>query len=127
MRLDVDGLLDGVANDLAAYGLDAYHHYETRVLRREMNWKLAVDTFCETYHLAYLHPDTVSPLFYTNRATFDAFGCNHRLMAARRTLDELRGQPEEGWNVFDHTAGIFGVVPAHDLLVHGRQCAHMKP
>jgi phenylpropionate dioxygenase-like ring-hydroxylating dioxygenase large terminal subunit len=111
MRLDIDSLLDGVANDLAAYGLDAYHHYETRVLRREMNWKLAVDTFCETYHLAYLHPDTVSPLFHTNRATFDAFGRNHRLMAARRTLDELRGQPEEGWNVFDHTAVIYVLFP----------------
>jgi phenylpropionate dioxygenase-like ring-hydroxylating dioxygenase large terminal subunit len=56
--------------------LEHYHHYETRVPRREMNWKLAIDTFCETYHLSYLHPDTDSPLFHTNRATFDAFGRN---------------------------------------------------
>src|SRR5207253_950808 len=50
---------------------------------------------------------TVSPLFHTNRATFDAFGRNHRLIAARRTIDELRGQPEDSWNVFDHTAMIY--------------------
>ena len=111
MRLDIDGPLDGVAADLAAYELDRYHHYETRVLRREMNWKLAVDTFCETYHLSYLHPDTVSPLFHSNRATFDAFGRNHRLIAARRTIDELRGQPEDSWNVFDHTAMIYVLFP----------------
>jgi phenylpropionate dioxygenase-like ring-hydroxylating dioxygenase large terminal subunit len=111
MRLDVDGMLDGAADDLARYGLEGYHHYETRTLRREMNWKLAVDTFCETYHLAYLHPDTVSPLFHTNRATFDAFGRNHRLIAARRTIDELRGQPEVEWNVFDHTAVIYVLFP----------------
>ncbi len=111
MRLDVDGLLNGVADDLAAFGLERYHHYETRVLRREMNWKLAIDTFCETYHLSYLHPDTVSPLFHTNRATFDAFGRNHRLIAARRTIDELRGQPEEEWNVFDHTAILYVLFP----------------
>jgi phenylpropionate dioxygenase-like ring-hydroxylating dioxygenase large terminal subunit len=110
-RLDVDGLLDGVAGDLADFRLDKYHHYETRVLRRAMNWKLAIDTFCETYHLSYLHPDTVSPLFHSNRATFDAFGANHRLIAARRTIDELRGQPEEGWNVFDHTAVIYVLFP----------------
>ncbi len=110
-RLDVDSLLNGVADDLADYGLESYHHYETRVLRREMNWKLAVDTFCETYHLSHLHPDTVSPLFHTNRATFDAFGHNHRLIAARRTLDELRGQPEAAWNVFDHTAIIYVLFP----------------
>ena len=111
LPLGVDDLLDGAAADLAAYGLESYHHYETRVLRRAMNWKLAVDTFCETYHLAYLHPDTVSPLFYTNRATFDAFGRNHRLVAARRTIDELRGQPEADWNVFDHTAIIYVLFP----------------
>jgi phenylpropionate dioxygenase-like ring-hydroxylating dioxygenase large terminal subunit len=109
--LAVDAMLDGVAADLAAYRLDAYHHYETRVLRRQLNWKLAVDTFCETYHLSYLHPDTVSPLFHTNRATFDAFGRNHRLVAARRTIDELRAQPEEAWDVFDHTAILYVLFP----------------
>jgi phenylpropionate dioxygenase-like ring-hydroxylating dioxygenase large terminal subunit len=111
MRLDIDGLLDGAANDLAAYGLDAYHHYETRVLRREMNWKLAIDTFCETYHLAYLHPDTVSPLFHNNRATFAAFGRNHRMIAARRTIDEMRDQPEDGWDLFQHTAIVYVLFP----------------
>lgn len=111
MAPDVDGLLDGVANDLAAYDLASYHHYETRVLRREINWKLAVDTFCETYHLSYLHPDTVAPLFHNNRATFAAFGRNHRMIAARRTLDELRGQPEDDWDVFSHTAIIYVLFP----------------
>jgi phenylpropionate dioxygenase-like ring-hydroxylating dioxygenase large terminal subunit len=111
MALDIDGLLDGAADDIAAYRLDAYHHYETRVLRRAMNWKLAVDTFGETYHLNYLHPDTVSPLFHSNRATFTAFGRNHRLIAARRTLDELRGQPEAKWDLFDHSAIIYVLFP----------------
>jgi phenylpropionate dioxygenase-like ring-hydroxylating dioxygenase large terminal subunit len=111
MALDVDGLLDGVADDLAAYRLDTYHHYETRELRREMNWKLAIDTFCETYHLSSLHPETVSPLFYTNRATFGPFGRNHRIIAARRTIDELRGQPEGSWDVFSHTAMAYVLFP----------------
>ncbi len=56
---DIDQTLAGLGDDLAAYGLDTYHHYETRVLHREMNWKLAVDTFGETYHLQHLHPETV--------------------------------------------------------------------
>ena len=110
-RLEVDGWLDGVAADLAAYRLEGYHHYETRVLRRAMNWKLAVDTFCETYHLGSLHPGTVGPLFHTNRATFDAFGSNHRLIAARRTIEDLRGRPEAEWDVFEHTAMIYVLFP----------------
>ena len=109
--IDVDRMLDGVAADIAAYGLERYHHYETRVLRRRINWKLAVDTFGETYHLNHLHANTVSPLFHANRATFAAFGRNTRLVAARRTIDALRGQPEEGWDVFDHTAVVYVLFP----------------
>lgn len=116
MQIDPNAMLGGVATDIAAYGLDSYHHYETRVLRRQMNWKLAVDTFGETYHLMHLHPDTVSPLFYTNRATFDAFGRNHRMVGARRTIDELRGRPEHAWDVFDHTVIIYVLFPSTVFL-----------
>jgi len=110
-EFDVDDMLGGMAPDLAAYRLDTYHHYETRMLRRKMNWKLAVDTFGETYHLQHLHPDTVSPLFHSNRCTFDAFGPNHRMLAARRTFDELRRLPEHEWDVFDHTVVICVLFP----------------
>jgi phenylpropionate dioxygenase-like ring-hydroxylating dioxygenase large terminal subunit len=110
-HFDVDDLLCGLGPDLAAYGLDAYHHYETRVLRRKMNWKLGVDTFGETYHLQHLHPTTVDPLFYSNRATFDAYGPNHRLIGARKTLGELRDIPEAQWDVLDHTVVICVLFP----------------
>ncbi len=110
-RFDVDALLGGLGTDLAAYRLDPYHHYDTRVLRRRMNWKLAVDTFGETYHLQHLHPQTVSPLFHSNRATFDAFGPNHRLVAARRTFDTLRDVPEAEWDVLDNTVVICVLFP----------------
>jgi phenylpropionate dioxygenase-like ring-hydroxylating dioxygenase large terminal subunit len=111
IALDIDRELAGLGDDLASYNLESYHHYETRTLRREMNWKLAVDTFCETYHLSYLHHDTISPLFYNNRATFDAFGRNHRLVAARRTIDELRGRPEAEWDVYADTAIVYVLFP----------------
>jgi len=111
VALDIDRELAGLGDDLASYNLESYHHYETRTLRREMNWKLAVDTFCETYHLSYLHHDTISPLFYNNRATFDGFGRNHRMIAARRTIDELRGRPESEWDVYAHTAIVYVLFP----------------
>lgn len=111
INLDIDRSLAGLGDELASYDLESYHHYETRTLTREMNWKLAVDTFCETYHLRYLHHDTISELFYNNRATFDAFGRNHRLVAARRTIDELRGQSEAEWDVYAHTAIVYVLFP----------------
>src|SRR5208282_6758703 len=90
---------------------ETYHHYETRVLHRKMNWKLGVDTFGETYHLQHLHPTTVSPLFHSNRCTFDAFGPNHRMLAARATFDSLRDVPETQWDVFDNTVVICVLFP----------------
>ncbi len=110
-KFDVDEMLGGMGGDLAAYGLETWHHYETRVLRRKMNWKLGVDTFGETYHLQHLHPDTVDPLFFSNRCTFDAFGPNHRMLAARKTFETLRGQPEHEWDVFDNTVVICVLFP----------------
>lgn len=110
-KFDVDEMLGGMGGDLAAYGLETWHHYETRVLRRKMNWKLGVDTFGETYHLQHLHPETVDPLFYSNRCTFDAFGPNHRMLAARKTFDALRSQPEHEWDVFDNTVVICVLFP----------------
>ena len=111
VALDIDRELAGLGDELASYNLASYHHYETRTLTREMNWKLAVDTFCETYHLSYLHHDTISPLFYNNRATFDGSGRNHRMVAARRTIDELRGLPEAEWDVYFHTALVYVLFP----------------
>ena len=92
--LDVDGLLGGLSADFAAYGFDTFHHYETRVLQRRINWKLAVDTFLESYHISALHYDTIGPLYYSNRNTFDGFSRNLRWILPRRTIGELRSLPE---------------------------------
>jgi phenylpropionate dioxygenase-like ring-hydroxylating dioxygenase large terminal subunit len=109
--LDVDALLGDLATDLAAYDLGRYHHYETRTLRRRINWKLAIDTFLETYHLGSLHRETISPLFHTNRASFDAFGPNLRMIGARRSIDELRQTPEASWDLFRHSVVICILFP----------------
>ena len=94
LHFDVDALLSGLERDFVAYGLGSYCHYETRVLQRRMNWKLVVDTFLETYHLSALHPSTVHPILHNNIGTFDAFGRNLRMIAARRTIEKLRELPE---------------------------------
>lgn len=50
--------------DLASYGFGDYHHYETRVIRRRLNWKIVIDTFLEPYHFGVLHADTVGLIFF---------------------------------------------------------------
>src|SRR5579883_156029 len=116
---EIDAQLGGLEHDLAAYALGSYHHYETRVLRRRVNWKIVVDTFLETYHLSTLHPSTVHPILHTNLATFDAFGRNLRMIGARRTIDMLRKLPEEEWNLIPYTAIICVLFPNTVFVMQG--------
>lgn len=118
-RFDVDARLGGLERDLAAYDLAAYHHYETRVLRRRLNWKVVVDTFLETYHLNVLHPKTVSPILHANLATFDAFGRNLRMIGARRTIARLREMPEAQWDLIPHSAVVCVLFPNTVFIMQG--------
>jgi len=116
---DLDAALGGIERDLAAYGLESYHHYETRVLTRRINWKIVVDTFLETYHLSALHQKTVHPLIYDNLTTFDAFGRNLRSIGARRTIETLRGVPEAEWNLIPYSAIICVLFPNTIFVMQG--------
>lgn len=116
---DIDQLLGGLERDLAAYKLDGYHHYETRVLRRQLNWKMVIDTFLETYHLQFLHAKTIYPILHSNLATFDAFGRNLRMIAARRTIEQLRTTPQEEWNIIPLTAVVCVLFPNTAFIMQG--------
>ena len=116
---DVDALLGGLQRDLAAFRVDRYHHYETRVLKRRVNWKIVIDTFLETYHLNVLHKSTVHPILHSNLATFDAFGRNLRMIGARRTIEKLRELPESEWNLIPYSAMIYVLFPNTLFIMQG--------
>lgn len=109
--IDVDDYLSGLGPEFAAYGFADYHHYETRTLRRRMNWKLVVDTFLEPYHFAALHKDTVGPIFFPNLCLFHPFGDNLRETLPRRSINELRALPEREWDLITHTAIVYVLFP----------------
>jgi phenylpropionate dioxygenase-like ring-hydroxylating dioxygenase large terminal subunit len=114
---DIDFLLSGLAADFAAYSFDTFHHYETRILQRRINWKLAVDTFLESYHIGVLHYDTIGPLYFSNRSTFDGFGHNLRWGLPRRTIGELRGLPEDRWDLIGQSVVVYLLFPNTVLVM----------
>jgi phenylpropionate dioxygenase-like ring-hydroxylating dioxygenase large terminal subunit len=119
LALDPDAALGPLAAELAGYQFGNWHHYETRVLRPRINWKLAVDTFLESYHIGVLHMKTIAPILHTNLGTFDAFGPHLRLVMARRTIDGLRRLPESEWDLIPLSAVIYVVFPNTVLIVQG--------
>jgi phenylpropionate dioxygenase-like ring-hydroxylating dioxygenase large terminal subunit len=118
-HFDMGAVLGGLERDFASYRLDTYHHYETRVLRRRINWKVVIDTFLESYHLAALHQRTVNPILHSNLGTFDAFGRNLRTVFARRTIGELHGKPEAEWNLIPYSAVIYVLFPNTVFIMQG--------
>jgi phenylpropionate dioxygenase-like ring-hydroxylating dioxygenase large terminal subunit len=117
--IDVDELLGGLAPEIAAYNLGSYSHYRTAALEKEMNWKLVIDTFLETWHVATLHRQTVGPIFQPNVNTFDAFGRNGRLVIPRRTMLQLESEPESGWDFLKHSAIVYTLFPNALLVWQG--------
>jgi phenylpropionate dioxygenase-like ring-hydroxylating dioxygenase large terminal subunit len=117
--LDIDAQLGGLQRDLASYQLEGYHHYETRVLSQKLNWKIVIDTFLETYHLQFLHTNTVSPIIHSNTAAFDAFGPSLRMIAVRRTIEKLRDIPKDEWNLIPLIAGVYVLFPNTVFIMQG--------
>ncbi|MCH9672656.1 MAG: Rieske 2Fe-2S domain-containing protein [Gammaproteobacteria bacterium] len=118
-EIDLSSSVGELHNELAQYGFDKYHHFETKVLEKRMNWKLVIDTFLETYHLRMLHRNTIHPILYSNLATFEASGNSLRLVAARRSLDAMRGQPKADWDLVKHSAIVYVLFPNTVLIVQG--------
>jgi nitrite reductase/ring-hydroxylating ferredoxin subunit len=108
---DPDDLLDGLGPELAAYKFETASHYRTSHLHKDMNWKLIIDTFLETWHIGTLHRKTVAPIFQPNINVFDAYGRNGRFILPRRNILDLRGTPENGWDLLKHSAVIYLLFP----------------
>jgi phenylpropionate dioxygenase-like ring-hydroxylating dioxygenase large terminal subunit len=116
---DIDAHLAEMAGDLATFGLDGYSHYETRVLRAELNWKLVIDTFLETYHLNVLHRTTIAPILHNNLTAFDGMGRNLRMIGVRKTVSALRDQPESEWDLVRHSALVYVLFPNTVFIMQG--------
>lgn len=109
--IDPAAHLGGLAAEFASYGFGGYHHYSTREIRVAMNWKMIIDTFLEPYHFAVLHTATVAPIFFPNLCLLDTFGPHLREFLPRRTIEELRGQPESEWDAVWHSAIVYILHP----------------
>ena len=113
--LDVDTLLGALGAELEDWGVGHLRFVgETRIEKR-INWKLANDTFGETYHFSRLHRETLSNIFYSDAVDYRVFGRNHRFVFPARAIDSLRPKPEAQWS-------LEGVVTVLYYLFPNIQC-----
>jgi phenylpropionate dioxygenase-like ring-hydroxylating dioxygenase large terminal subunit len=113
VEVDVDKELGGLAPEFAEWGFENYIvHGEPHVHETGGNWKYAWDTFCENYHFAMLHRNTLSGYIYAHRQVFDVYGRNVRISSALRTIDEMRKLPEDQWRPQDNVSVQYRLYPS---------------
>ena len=117
--LDIEPWLGGLGPELASYGAGTYHLYEKRLVPDTMNWKILVDTFLESYHIGFLHKDSLTSILFGNVADFEPFGPNLRLVFPRRKIERLRNQPESEWDLMWNSATVYGLFPNTLFVTQG--------
>ena len=115
---DVDPWLGELADELEAYEFGPWVHYTTREIRTSMNWKLAIDTFHEGYHIGALHRKTIAPIF-ANATDFRAYGSHLRMAIPRAKITRLKDQPESQWDAIWNTALVYTMVPNAVFVMNG--------
>ena len=104
--LNAAELFAGLEDEFPTWDFAAMVHVGDDVYEAPMNWKLAIDTFGETYHFEKLHRDSLAQVFYGNVQLYDTYGRNHRMALCVRSIDAMRDLPEDQWRV---TMGAFPV------------------
>ena len=103
--IDVDALLgDELSDEFESWNFDSLRYLGGDTYDVACNWKLAMDTFGETYHFPVLHSQSLNLAFHGNVQCYDTFGRNHRMLLCRRAIDEMLKLPENEWRVT--TAGL---------------------
>jgi phenylpropionate dioxygenase-like ring-hydroxylating dioxygenase large terminal subunit len=116
VEIDIDSGLGALAADLAAFRLETYPMFSADRINPRINWKFAVDTFLEGYHIPHLHRKTIAPYFVGNCGTFDGAGPHGRICLALPSLESVRGVPEGERNYRPHVFSIYQLFPNTILI-----------
>ncbi len=114
---EIDEWLAGMAADLAPLGAADHVPLERETFTLDVNWKLALDTFLELYHVFSLHKDSLSPFLLSTPTPTHTFGPHGRVIGLNRNVKELEERPREEWSVVDRSIMIHLVFP-NAILVH---------
>lgn len=109
--VDVAAELCGLGPQIEDLQLDGYRRFREASTTWDMNWKLGVDTFLETYHIFSLHRRSIAPDFLSAPALFERFGPHGRLVPFRRSVLDLAGVAEDDWDLRAHASLGYRFLP----------------
>ncbi|MEP4146159.1 MAG: aromatic ring-hydroxylating dioxygenase subunit alpha [Halioglobus sp.] len=115
--LDVDTLLGSLSEELASGKFGDLVYCGESTIDMKLNWKLANDTFGETYHFHKLHKNTLGQAFYGDHLAYEEIGQHHRFVFARKSIDLLRDLPEDQWQLGQGATLVYYLFPNIQITV----------
>lgn len=114
--IDLDDLLGEWFNDeFPTWNLSGMVPINQDAYDTACNWKLAMDTFGETYHFSTLHKATLINDFHGNVQCYDddadVGGHSHRMILCRRDIDLMRQLPEDQWDITVAGLPVYWIFP----------------
>mgnify|MGYP003627470821 FL=1 len=127
-ELDIDKLLGKeLADELASYNLGGLVYGGEKTITKDLNWKLANDTFGETYHFGKLHKNTLGKVYPGNNLHLHEFGRHHRFVTGSPAISQFKDMPEEEWNIHIGAAFVlYYLFPNITLIVGNGNCIIVK-
>ena len=117
-ELDVEKFLGPLAEEIASHNFGELVYCDEKAITKDLNWKLANDTFGETYHFSKLHKNTLGQIFHGDALAYEEFGKHHRFVFARKSINELRVLPEEEWELARGATTIYYLFPNIQLTIN---------
>lgn len=115
--IDLDDQLGNLADELASWRLGDYSFSGDTTYETPMNWKLAIDTFGETYHFNVLHKNTLAENLYGNVQLYDTYKRNHRMALCFKSIDELREETPDKWHILRAALPVYYIFPNIQLIM----------
>lgn len=118
-QLDIGTWLGRFGGELKSWGYDTWVPFHQREFVNPANWKIPFEGNLETYHFQYAHRNSIAHMFYDNLLMADHDRQHQRLFLPKRSIETLRDQPKQAWQVGPHSNIIYYFFPATFFLHEG--------
>lgn len=115
--LDLDRFLAPLETDLVALEAEKHHVHHLESWTRQLNWKLAIESFIEAYHVRVVHVATIAPFFIDNLATHEKLGLHYRGVYPTKAFPKLAEVDRREWKIREVANVLYLLFPNTFVLV----------
>jgi phenylpropionate dioxygenase-like ring-hydroxylating dioxygenase large terminal subunit len=107
--------LGPAVEDLEAFDIAGYQRHDSHSFELACNYKLAMDTFCEAYHIFSLHPSTLEPEYFSAPALTECYGDTTLMVGVRKSVVDEWSRPEDERRLLRNATSQY-MIPPNGML-----------